>query len=194
MKSTEGSVGRVFILRLEDGDVVPDCIEQFAAENGVSTGYAVLTGGLTSGEVVSGPRDPNARPLQPITVPIENAHEVSAVGVLAPTTDGAPKLHIHGALGRSGSTVTGCLRPGVKTWLVGEVVLYEITGTDAVRVRDEECGFDLLRVGSGTTPAATPQPAVKPQPQEQKQPQPSPEPAYDGPTSSLLFRLNAETN
>ena len=26
MKASEGHIGRVFVLRLEDGDVIPDCI------------------------------------------------------------------------------------------------------------------------------------------------------------------------
>jgi predicted DNA-binding protein with PD1-like motif len=30
MKASEGKIGRVFILRLEDGDVVPGAIEKFA--------------------------------------------------------------------------------------------------------------------------------------------------------------------
>jgi hypothetical protein len=38
----------------------------------------------------------------------------------------------------------GCLRPGVTTWLVGEVVLYEILGTKAARLREKESGFALL--------------------------------------------------
>jgi uncharacterized protein len=29
MKATEGRIGRVFIIRLEDGDIVPGCIEKF---------------------------------------------------------------------------------------------------------------------------------------------------------------------
>ena len=40
--------------------------------------------------------------------------------------------------------MTGCLRPGVKTWLVGEAILQEITGADVARVRDKESGFALL--------------------------------------------------
>ena len=50
-------------------------------------------------------------------LPIDGAHEVAAVGVIAPGEDGKPVLHIHGALGRSGKTTAGCLRPGVTTWL-----------------------------------------------------------------------------
>ena len=35
MKASEGKIGRVFVVRLEDGDVVPDCIERFAAEKSI---------------------------------------------------------------------------------------------------------------------------------------------------------------
>ena len=42
MQSSEGKLGRVFMLRLDHGDVVPDCIERFAEEKGVSVGHVVL--------------------------------------------------------------------------------------------------------------------------------------------------------
>jgi len=70
------------------------------------------------------------------------------VGVLAPGQDGKPVLHIHAALGRSGQTMTGCLRPGVTTWLVGEVILYEIVDAKATRVKDKVSGFALLEPGA----------------------------------------------
>ncbi len=146
MKACEGQIGRVFVLRLEDGDVVPGCIERFAEEKGISVGHAVLVGGIGGGEVVVGPRDSEERPPQPMLLSVDGAHEVVGVGVLAPNEDGKPVLHIHASLGRSGQTMTGCLRPGVTTWLVGEVILYEITGVDVARVRDEESGFELLEV------------------------------------------------
>ena len=139
--------GRVFVLRLDEGDIVPDCIEQFAEDNDVTVGHAVLVGGLGSGQIVVGPRKSDEDPPDPMLIPVDGAHEVAAVGVLAPGEDGKPILHMHGALGRSGQTMTGCLRPGVKTWLVGEVILYEILGTDAMRVKDKKSGFALLEVG-----------------------------------------------
>jgi len=146
MKASEGRVGRVFVIRLEDGDVVPDCIERFAEEKGISVGQVILVGGIGGGEVVVGPRDSEERPPQPMLLPVDGAHEVVGVGVIAPDEDGKPVLHIHAALGRSGQTMTGCLRPGVTTWLVGEVIIYEIVGADVARVRDKESGFDLLEV------------------------------------------------
>jgi len=147
MKSTQGKLGRVFVIRLEDGDVVPECIERFAEENGVSVGQAVLVGGIGGGEIVVGPRCSREMPPQPMLLPVDEAHEVVGVGILAPDENGKPVLHIHAALGRSGHTMSGCLRPGVETWLVGEVILYEILGVKATRIRDAETGFSLLEPG-----------------------------------------------
>jgi predicted DNA-binding protein with PD1-like motif len=144
MKACEGRIGRVFVIRLEDGDVVPECIERFAEENGVSVGQAILVGGIGGGDVVVGPRCSEGMPPEPMLLPIDGAHEVVGVGVLAPGEDGKPSLHIHAALGRVGRTMTGCLRHGVTTWLVGEVILYEILGADMLRVKDKQSGFELL--------------------------------------------------
>jgi predicted DNA-binding protein with PD1-like motif len=146
MKASEGHVGRVFVLRLEDGDVVPDCIERFAQEKGISVGQVVLVGGIGSGEIVVGPRDSEEMPPDPMLLPVDGAHEVVGVGIIAPAKVGKPVLHIHAALGRSGQTMTGCLRPGVTTWLVGEAIIYEIVGAKASRLPDKKSGFDLIEV------------------------------------------------
>jgi uncharacterized protein len=144
MKAAEGKLGRVFVIRLEDGDQVPSCIEKFAVEKGISRGHLIIIGGIIGGQVVVGPRISDQMPPDPMLLPVDGAHEVVGVGVLAPAEDGKPVLHIHASLGRAGQTLTGCLRPGVNTWLVGEVILYEITGTKAKRVKHAQSGFDLL--------------------------------------------------
>lgn len=144
MKATEGQVGRIFVIRLEDGDVVPECIERFAYDREVSHGHVVMVGGIGGGQVIVGPKDRDERPPDPMRRPIDAPHEVVGLGVLAPGESERPVLHIHAALGRAGHTVTGCLRAGVTTWLVGEVILYEIVGVKATRVMDEENGLPLL--------------------------------------------------
>ncbi|MCX6000776.1 MAG: DNA-binding protein [Chloroflexi bacterium] len=149
MKACEGRLGRVFVMRLEHGDVVPACIERFAEEKGIAVGYAILVGGIGAGEVVVGPRRSEVMPPEPMLLPVDGAHEVAGVGILAPGENGRPVLHIHASLGRAGKTTTGCLRPGVTTWLVGEVILYEILGTRAIRLKDKESGFALLEPNGG---------------------------------------------
>lgn len=146
MKVKEGTLGRVFVMRLEDGDIVPNCIEEFAEEKGITVGQVIFIGGIGGGEIVVGPRNSNEMPPDAMQLPVDGAHETAAVGVLAPDEQGKPVLHIHGALGRSGNTMTGCLRPGVITWLVGEVVICEILGVNAVRKHDPVSGFSLLEV------------------------------------------------
>lgn len=144
MKSCQGKIGRVFIIRLEDGEIVPECIERFAEENNINTGHVILVGGIGGGQIVVGPRRSEQMPPEPILLPVDGAHEVAGIGVIAPDESGKPVLHIHAALGRSGQTMTGCLRPGVTTWLVGEAIIYEITGAKASRVKDTRSGFALL--------------------------------------------------
>ena len=143
MKASEGKIGRVFVIRLEDGDVIPGCIERFAAEQGISVGHVILVGGIGGGEVVVGPRRSEERPPQPMLLPVDGAHEVAGVGVIAPGEDGKPVLHIHAALGRSGQTITGCLPPGVTTWLVGGALIHETPGVAPARGRAQEAGRPL---------------------------------------------------
>ncbi|MBS3943689.1 MAG: DNA-binding protein [Dethiobacter sp.] len=144
MKAAEGRIGRVFIIRLDDGDRVLECIEAFAEENNIAVGLVTLIGGIGDGEIVSGPRRSEEMPPDPICLPVDGAHEVLGMGVLAPGPDGRAALHMHGALGRAGKTAVGCLRFGVDCWLVGEVIIYEILDTSVQRKLDPRSGFFLL--------------------------------------------------
>lgn len=144
MKAVEGKIGRIFVIRLENGDIVPTCLEEFAEMQGVKVGYVTIIGGMAEGNIVTGPRQTNVMPPDPMITPVEEAHEVVGTGIIAPDEEGHPKLHLHAALGRSDKTITGCLRPGVKAWLVGEVIMCEILGVTSKRVYDQKSLFSLL--------------------------------------------------
>jgi len=146
MKYTEGKIGRVFVLRLEDGDVVHACIEKFAADKGITGGGVLLVGGVDAGsKLVVGPKEGRAAKIEPMHWTLDETHEIAAVGTIFPDETGVPVLHMHGACGRGGDTRTGCVRTGIKTWHIGEVIIYEITGTKAVRKKDPVTGFALLQ-------------------------------------------------
>jgi predicted DNA-binding protein with PD1-like motif len=148
MKASEGRLGRVFVIRLEDDDVIPGCIEAFACEKNIRMASVFLIGGVGEGLVVVGPRRSDEMPPEPMLLPLDGAHEVIGTGLIIQDRNGSPKMHMHAALGRSGQTITGCVRPGVKIWLVGEAVIYEILGADVCRLPDKETGFELLKVTS----------------------------------------------
>jgi len=147
MQYSEGRLGRIFILRLEEGERLNDSIENFAREQQISHGLAFFLGGAGDGsQVVVGP-EAGRQEIIPMLHTLQGAQEVLALGTLVPNESGAPLLHMHAAAGREGRATVGCTRAGVDVWLVGEVVLLEILGTSAAqRKKDPATGFQLLRI------------------------------------------------
>jgi uncharacterized protein len=144
MKVAQGSIGRVFVLRLEHGERLPDCVEQFATENSVSRAFCALVGGVDRVTIVTGPADGEALPPLPMLTALAGAQEVAAVGTLFPDADGWPKLHMHGAFGRDEEARVGCIRPGIDIWTIGEFVIIELLSLEMTRRRDPATGFELL--------------------------------------------------
>ena len=147
MQYREGQMGRIFILRLEEGERLNDSIEKFAREQQISHGLAFYLGGSGDGSrVVVGPEA--GRPeIIPLLHTLRDPQEVLALGTLIPNEAGEPLLHMHAAAGREGRATVGCTRAGVDVWLVGEVVLLEILGAGtAQRQKDEATGFQLLQI------------------------------------------------
>jgi len=147
MKHTQGAIGRIFVLRLEDGDLLNDTLEAFARDEGVKRGLAFYLGGSAEGsKMVVGPDAGRDDAVIPLVHVLAGAQEAFAVGTIFPNEAGEPVLHMHAASGREGAATVGCTRAGLQTWLVGEVVLLEITGTEARRELDAGTGFQLLSV------------------------------------------------
>ena len=147
MRYSEGRVGRVIVVRLEDGDRLPDALETLAAEKCVERAMCIAVGGINSGgQVVVGPTDPDASPIDPMVMMLAGVHEISAVGTLFPDDDGRPRLHMHAALGRGAETRTGCVRLGVEVWQVCEIILLEIVDNTAARRHDPAVGFAKLEM------------------------------------------------
>ena len=145
MQFTEAKLGRVFVLRLHDGDHLPDALENFAAEKKVSSAICFLVGGAKDGSrVVVGPKDGNAIPPEAMITLLRGVHEVCGVGTIFTDDDGKPKLHMHASFGRNDNTVTGCVRMGVDVWRIGEVIILELTETSAKRIKDKDTGFEFL--------------------------------------------------
>lgn len=144
MQAAEGRLGRVFVLRLEDGDRVPDVIEQFAAQQGVTRALCAMLGGVGGGTLVVGPEDGAAAAIVPMLKAIAGVHEVAALGTLFPDATGAPRLHMHLAGGRGDDTVVGCCRRGVDIWKLAEVVLLELLDVPMTRRVDPTFGFEVL--------------------------------------------------
>jgi predicted DNA-binding protein with PD1-like motif len=146
MKYSQAEQGRIFIIRLEDGDIIHEAIEGFAADKGIKAASLIVLGGVDTGsKLVVGPKQGRKNPVIPMEHILDNVHEAAGTGTIFPDKKGKPALHMHIACGRQAATVTGCVRRGVKTWHVLEVILFELADTTAARVLDHDTGFELLR-------------------------------------------------
>ncbi len=152
MQYSEGTIGRVFALKLDSGERLPDAVVDFAREHAVRSAMVVFVGGAgATSRLVVGPEENRGDDIIPVIHELGGIHEVAAVGTLFPDENGQPELHMHAAAGREGRATVGCTRAGVDVWLIGEVVLLEISGIGGVRKKDPKTGFQMLQFSGQST-------------------------------------------
>jgi predicted DNA-binding protein with PD1-like motif len=147
VKFSECKPGRIFVICLENGDIVHQEIEQFARDQSIGAASLSIIGGADKGsKLIVGPEHENEIPVSPMEYVLENVHEIVGAGTLFPDGQGNPVLHLHMACGRNSSTKTGCIRRGVKVWHTMEVILFELLESKGKRIFDSETGFTLLNL------------------------------------------------
>jgi len=145
MKYSEARQGRIFVIRLEDGEIVHTVIEQFVKDHAIQRASLFAVGGADKGSMlVVGPEESRTFPINPMTHELYDAHEITGTGTIFPDDNGNPLLHAHFACGREENTVTGCIRSGVTVWQVMEIILIELLDNTATRQLDPLTGFKLL--------------------------------------------------
>ena len=142
MQYSEGRMGRVFIVKIEDGDNLLECIKQFAVKEEVNSAAVFMLGALRQADMVSGPKEP-VLPPDPIWKGFDDAREIIGIGTLFKDGDD-PNMHLHIGVGRDDVALVGCLRDNGKAYILVEVLIFEITGTDAVRSISPENGLKML--------------------------------------------------
>ena len=141
MQYSEGQLGRVFVVRIDDGEDMLLSLRQFIIDKSVNAGSILFLGALMNGRMVTGPEEPVIPPV-PHFVMFEGGWEVFGVGTIYPGENG-PQIHYHASVGRSGHALTGCLREKAITYLVVEAIVLEFTGLSARRVFDEKIQVHL---------------------------------------------------
>jgi predicted DNA-binding protein with PD1-like motif len=147
MQYTEGQLGRVFVVRIDDGEDMLLSLRQFVNDKDIQAGTLIFLGALMNGRMVTGPEEPVIPPV-PHFVMFEGGWEVFGVGTIYPGNDG-PHIHYHASVGRCGHALTGCLREKATTYLIVEAVIYEFTGLSARREFDKKTQLHLPVLGTG---------------------------------------------
>ena len=145
MQYTEGQLGRVFVVRIDDGEDMLVSLRTFIAEKEIQAGSIHFLGALMSGRMVTGPEEPVIPPV-PHFVMFEGGWEVFGMGTIYPG-EGGPHIHFHASVGRSGHALTGCLRESATTYLIVEAVIHEYVGLSARREFDEKMQLHLPVLG-----------------------------------------------
>jgi len=142
---TQVNLGRIFVLRLHQNERLHEVIEEFAAQKQINSALCFFLGGAQDkSKVVVGPKDGDVMPPEPMITLLKGVHEGCGVGSIFVDEASVPKLHMHASFGRKDSTITGCVRMGVDVWQIGEVVILELTGGSAKRLKNKETGFEFL--------------------------------------------------
>ncbi len=146
MQYTEGQLGRVFVVRIDDGEDMLISLHQFINDKSIQAGSILFLGALMNGRMVTGPEVPVIPPV-PHFVMFEGGWEVFGVGTIYPG-EGGPHIHYHASVGRSGHALTGCLREKAITYLIIEAVIMEFTGLSARREYDKKLQVHLPILGN----------------------------------------------
>jgi predicted DNA-binding protein with PD1-like motif len=136
MQYAEGRVGRVFMMRIDDGEDLLDELTHFLDEKSIQHGVIHFLGALREGRLVTGPMAPVIPPV-PNTEGIEGGWEILGIATVYPS-EGGPSLHLHASAGHMQEVLTGCLRERAKTYLVVEAIIMEISGIAGMRTPDPE--------------------------------------------------------
>lgn len=144
MKYTTGEIGRVIIARFDDGDNVLEGLIDLAKKENIRAGAFHMVGALKGGRFVVGPKTDEMPPV-PEWRELTESHETYGFGTIFWHGD-EPKIHFHGSYGKFDSVKVGCLREASETFMLLEVVIFEITGVTAKRELDEVSKMVLLKL------------------------------------------------
>jgi predicted DNA-binding protein with PD1-like motif len=143
MEYAVGKTGRIFAVRLFEGEDLYECIHKIAIDENIKSAAVLITGGFRKADVVVGPKQEKPKIVGNLKE-FSGPGEVLGVGTIYCDDEG-PRLHIHTAIGKEDEVIVGCPRAEVITFLILEVTIIEIEQLTGGRKPDKDSGLKLLR-------------------------------------------------
>lgn len=158
MRYSKGRIGRIFLLKFEDDDIVIRELGRFAKAERLKAAAFIFLGALKKGDIVTGPKKPVIPP-EPNWVKFKDGWEVMGIGTIFTGRKGLssaggakrrpvqdPQIHIHTSMGKKDRVITGCVRKDSKVFLVIEAIVFELKGVKAAKDIDPRTGLNLLKI------------------------------------------------
>ena len=146
MQYTKGTIGKVFVLKFENNDILLDKLSQFIKKERLKAAVMIFIGALREGLLVTGPKKPVIPP-KANEVSFKDGWETLGIGTIFTNKKG-PQIHIHGSMGKKNKVLTGCVRGKSKVFLVIEAAVFELKGEKASKDIDLRTGLNLLSIPS----------------------------------------------
>lgn len=143
MRYRQGNTGRIFVARADHGDDLIKEMKNLAEEEKIEAAVLYVIGALKHASLVVGPEECSIPPV-PVWRKFDDCREVIGVGTMFRDESGQPAIHLHGAVGRGGDALMGCIRGEAGVYLVAELIVLEMVGTGAVREYDGASGLKML--------------------------------------------------
>lgn len=144
MEYTQGNIGRIFVVRFDDGENLLEGLENMIKQDKIQTGIIHLIGALSSAKAVLGPQKKEYPP-NPFWWEFNDAREIIGIGVFA-WEDNEPKIHLHTGIGHSSESKIGCIRGKADIYITVEAVIQEIINVKVTRKLDLRYNADLLNI------------------------------------------------
>ena len=147
MQYSQGSIGRIFTLRLEEDERVPDCIEQFARDHDIKTAMCTLIGGVDRGNIVAGPKDGESPVIDPFFMPSARRTKFWLWAPCFPTNPANRSCTCTPHWAATARPAPAASAPASTSGWWGEVIIMEILHTDMLRKKEAKSGLALLCKG-----------------------------------------------
>jgi uncharacterized protein len=144
MEYTPGSIGRIFLCKFQDDDIVIQELNRLARKEKIKTAVIHFIGALKKGHLVTGPKKPVIPP-EPNWRTFRDGWEVMGTATIF-TNKSGPQVHVHATMGKKDKMMTGCVRKDSKVFLVLEAVVFELKNVKATKDIDPETGLNLLQI------------------------------------------------
>lgn len=138
MDYRKGSIGRVFVVRVDHGEDLLNELSGLSIKEDIRSAYFIMLGAAGGAELVTGPQE---KVVPPVTVwsAFNDAREIIGTGNIF-LEKGAPKIHLHAVAGNNSGMTMGCIRKTAEAFMVIEIFIIEIDIL-AERIFNEKIGF-----------------------------------------------------
>ena len=169
MQYSEGRLGRVFVVRIDDGEDFLAIMHDFIRNKAVQDRDHPFSRRPQAG--TDGDRSRGSGTFPPIRILscLKEAGRWWASALSSPGDDG-PFIHYHASVGRAGHALTGCLREKAVTYIVAEAIVLEFTGLDIRRQFDEKTQVILPVHKRDEATLKSPPPGTESTPAEEPEP------------------------